>query len=99
MRRCGTRSFEVGESLNPLRFRILEGKGHLKHRQEGRDFIYQPMHARSEVGQSTLRRVIGTFFGGSLTQALAAYLSHPQTQLSDAEVAELRRFLDQARKH
>ena len=78
---------------------ILEGKGHLKHRQEGREFIYQPVHSRAEVGQSTLSRVIGTFFGGSLTQALATYLSHPQTQLSEEEVTELRRFLDQAKKH
>ena len=76
---------------------ILEGKGHLKHRQEGREFIYQPVHSREEVGQSTLSRVIGTFFGGSLTQALAAYLSHPQTQLSEAEITELRSFLDQAK--
>ncbi len=26
---------------------ILEGKGQLKHRQEGREFIYQPVHAPS----------------------------------------------------
>lgn len=77
---------------------ILEGKGHLTHRQDGgREFIYQPVHSREEVGQSTLSRVIGTFFGGSFTQAMAAYLSHPQTQLSADEVAELRRFLDEAK--
>lgn len=75
---------------------ILEGKGQLKHRQEGREFIYQPVHSRAEVGQSTLSRVIGTFFGGSLTQALTAYLSHPQTKLSEEEVTELRQFLDEA---
>lgn len=76
---------------------ILEGKGQLKHRQEGREFIYQPVHSREEVGQSTLSRVIGTFFGGSLTQALAAYLSQPGTKLSEDEVAELRGFLDKAK--
>lgn len=77
---------------------ILEGKGHLTHRQDGgREFIYQPVHSREEVGQSTLSRVIGTFFGGSLTQAMAAYLSHPQTQLSADEIAGLRRFLDEAK--
>ncbi len=76
---------------------ILEGKGQLKHRQEGREFIYQPVHSRAEVGQSTLSRVIGTFFGGSLTQALAAYLSHPQTKLSEEEVTELKGFLDSAK--
>jgi len=76
---------------------ILEGKGQLKHRQEGREFIYQPVHSRAEVGQSTLSRVIGTFFGGSLTQALAAYLSDPGTRLTEAEVTELRTFLDRAK--
>ncbi len=76
---------------------ILEGKGELKHHQDGREFIYQPVHSREEVGQSTLSRVIGTFFGGSVSQALASYLSHPKTQLTKAEVEELRRFLDQAK--
>ena len=32
----------------------------------------------------------------SLTQALAPYLSHPQTKLSEKEVTELRQFLDEA---
>lgn len=76
---------------------ILEGKGHLKHRQEGREFIYQPVHSREKVGQSTLSRVISTFFGGSLSQAVAAYLSDPGTHLKDDEVAELKAFIDQAR--
>ena len=76
---------------------ILEGKGHLKHRQEGREFVYQPVHSRVKVGQSTLSRVISTFFGGSLSQAVAAYLSDPKTLLKDEEIAELKSFIEQAR--
>ena len=76
---------------------ILEGKGHLKHRQEGREFVYQPVHSRVKVGQSTLSRVISTFFGGSLSQAIAAYLSDPKTSLNDEEIAELKSFIEQAR--
>lgn len=76
---------------------ILETKGHLKHRQEGREFIYQPVHSRAKVGQSTLSRVISTFFGGSLSQAVAAYLSDPKTNLKDEEIAELKTFINQAR--
>ena len=76
---------------------ILETKGHLKHRQEGREFIYQPVHSREKVGQSTLSRVIGTFFGGSLKQAVAAYLSDPKTSLKEEEIADLQAFIDQAR--
>ena len=76
---------------------ILETKGHLKHRQEGREFIYQPVHSRAKVGQSTLSRVISTFFGGSLSQAVAAYLSDPKTNLKDKEIAELKTFINEAR--
>lgn len=76
---------------------ILEGKGHLKHRQEGREFVYQPVHSRAKVGKSTLSRVISTFFGGSLSQAIAAYLSDPKTSLKDEEIAELKSFIEQAR--
>jgi predicted transcriptional regulator len=76
---------------------ILEAKGHLKHRQEGREFVYQPVHSRVKVGQSTLSRVISTFFGGSLSQAIAAYLSDPKTTLNDEEIAELKGFINQAR--
>ena len=76
---------------------ILETKGHLKHRQEGREFIYQPIHSRAKVGQSTLSRVISTFFGGSLSQAVAAYLSDPKTSLKDDEIAELKAFIHEAR--
>ncbi len=76
---------------------ILETKGHLKHRQDGREFIYQPMHSREKVGQSTLSRVIGTFFSGSLSQAVAAYLNDPKTTLDEAEINDLQNFINQAR--
>ncbi len=77
---------------------ILETKGHLKHRQEGREFIYQPLHSRAKVGQSTLSRVISTFFGGSVHQALAAYLSDPKTQLKEEEITELKNFINDMRR-
>ncbi|MHC4984713.1 MAG: BlaI/MecI/CopY family transcriptional regulator, partial [Planctomycetota bacterium] len=40
--------------------RILEDKGHLKHRKNGRAYVYQPTTARKQVGRSALRRVIST---------------------------------------
>ena len=38
--------------------RILEEKGHLAHRKEGREFIYSPTHARDSVGRSAMSRVL-----------------------------------------
>lgn len=76
---------------------ILEEKGQLKHRCEGREFVYRSVVSREKAGKSTLSRVVSTFFDGSISQALAAYLSDPKARLSDDEIAELRRFIDEAK--
>src|SRR5262249_16637196 len=37
--------------------RILERKGHLTHREKGREFIYRPTQPRGQAGRSGLGRV------------------------------------------
>ena len=71
--------------------RILENKGHLTHRKQGREFIYRPTQPRGQAGRSALRRVLDVFFGGSLENAVAAHLSDPR-QASKLTVDELRRL-------
>lgn len=78
--------------------RILEEKGHLKHTVAGREFIYAPTRPRARVGQSALRRVVQTFFGGSLEQAVAAHLADPGAQLDEKELDRLARLIKDARK-
>ncbi len=46
--------------------RILEEKGHLKHTTRGREFVYRPVRPRRRAGQSAMRRLLNTFFDGSL---------------------------------
>lgn len=77
--------------------RILEDKGHLKHYQKGREYIFQPTVPRQQVGPSALRRVVDTFFGGSLRQAVAAHLAERQTDISDEELKRLANLIRQAR--
>ena len=45
---------------------ILEGKGLIKHEKRGRAFVYRPTRTSGQVGKGALRRVVETFFGGSL---------------------------------
>jgi BlaI family transcriptional regulator, penicillinase repressor len=77
--------------------RILEGKGHLKHRTEGREYIYLPTRPSREVGPPALRRVLDTFFGGSLRKAVAAHLAQRNTDISDEELRRLADLIRQAR--
>lgn len=76
---------------------ILEDKGHLKHYQKGREYIYKPIVSRQKAGPSAMRRVVDTFYGGSLRQAVAAHLAQQDTDISDEELKRLAALIRQAR--
>jgi BlaI family transcriptional regulator, penicillinase repressor len=80
--------------------RILETKGHLTHRKQGREFIYRPTQARGQAGRSALGRVLDVFFGGSLEHAVASHLSDPRraARLTPDELRRLSELIEKARK-
>jgi predicted transcriptional regulator len=77
--------------------RILEEKGHLKHRQEGLKYVYLPTRPRGRAGRSAFQRVLDVFFDGSLEKAVAAHLGDAATDLSAEELARLAELINQAR--
>jgi predicted transcriptional regulator len=77
--------------------RILEEKGHLKHKQDGLRYVYQPSRRRGPAGRSALDRVLRTFFEGSLEKAVAAHLADRSAELSEQELARLAALIEQAR--
>jgi predicted transcriptional regulator len=78
--------------------RILEAKGHVKHRVEGMKFIYQPSRPRGRAGRSALRRVLRTFFDGSLEKAVAAHLGDPAADLSGEDLDRLAAIIREAQE-
>ena len=78
--------------------RILEDKGHLRHRREGARYVYVPRTSARVARRSALKRVVATFFHGSVAQAMAALLEHADTALSDAELIKLEDLVKKARK-
>lgn len=78
--------------------RILEEKGHLKHKKNGREFIYRPVRPRAYAARSALRRLLQTFFDGSLGQAVAIHLADPKANLSDDELKCLADLIQKAKK-
>src|SRR5438067_12444683 len=76
--------------------RILEEKGHLRHRQQGLTYVYEPTRPRGHAGRSALRRVLQTFFEGSLEKAVAAHLTDATAPLSEDELARLMQLIREA---
>jgi len=78
--------------------RILEEKGHVKHRRDGSRYVYLPRTSRETASRSALKRVVSTFFEGSVTQAMAALVEHAEAELSETELNKLEQIIRQARK-
>ena len=78
--------------------RILEEKGHARHRREGARYVYLPRVSRLNASRSALKRVVSTFFQGSTAQAVAALLETADADLSEAELDKLQHVINQARK-
>lgn len=54
--------------------RILETKGYVKHRQDGRAFLYSPSVGEIEASRSEVRHVLQRFFGNSRERLLLSLL-------------------------
>jgi predicted transcriptional regulator len=68
--------------------RILEKKGYVRHRQEGRAFLYSPCVAEQDAGQTEVRHLLQRFFGNSRERLLLSLLG--DGQISPEELKRLK---------
>ncbi|MBN9615257.1 MAG: MarR family transcriptional regulator [Acidobacteriales bacterium 59-55] len=54
--------------------RVLEQKGYVKHRPEGRAFLYSPCVAEQDASQSEVRHVLHRFFDNSRERLMLSLL-------------------------
>jgi BlaI family transcriptional regulator, penicillinase repressor len=78
--------------------RILEAKGHVKHREEAGRYVYLPCASRESASRSALQRVVATFFQGSVKDAMAALLESGDAKLSAAEADQLQTLIQKAKQ-
>lgn len=77
---------------------ILSDKGLVKRRREGRGYVYSPKTARTRAGSNNLRKVIQTFFDGSVEKAIGACLADNRSRLTPEERERLHRLIDESGK-
>ena len=77
---------------------VLEQKGHLARRLVGKAFVYRPTHERCAVAATALRRLLHTFFDGSVERAVSGLLDLQDADLTDEELARIARLIREARK-
>ncbi len=69
--------------------RVLENKGYVAHRQEGRAFLYISCIGEQEASRSEVRHVLQRFFGNSRERLLLSLLGD-----EDISPEELKRLKD-----
>jgi predicted transcriptional regulator len=74
--------------------RILEQKGYVEHRQEGRAFVYWPCVQENEASSSEVRNVLSRFFGNSREKLVLSLLD--EDGISAEELARLRDAIQSA---
>lgn len=75
---------------------VLERKGHLRKRAQGRSFRYRPTRAQSQVVGTMVRDFVKRVFGGSL-QPLLVHLVE-EHDLKAEELDALARRIERERK-
>ncbi len=75
---------------------VMEKKGLLKHTRRGVAHVYRPAVAQQKIVQPFVRKVVTEVFGGRPAAVMQALLA--DGKVSDEELDEMRRLLDDARR-
>lgn len=68
--------------------RILENKGYVTHRQDGRAFLYSATLGEQEASRSEVRQVLQRFFGNSRERLLLSLLG--DEEITSEELKRLK---------
>jgi predicted transcriptional regulator len=99
----------AGEVLNDLsgspnystvrtQLRVLEGKGHVRHEEQGLRYVYTPAVPRHAARRSALKHLVETFFDGSTEKVVGALLGGEGSRLSEDELERIAALVAKARK-
>ena len=87
-----------GYSAVRAMLKILEDKGHLRHKQQGPRYVFLPKVSREKAKRSAVKHLLQTFFDGSAESAVATLLDVSRSDLSNADLDRLNSLISQAKK-
>ena len=77
---------------------VLERKGHVRHEVTGKKFIYRATTPRAVAAKEAVRHLLGTYFEGSLSRAVAAMVQLHSGDLTDRELKKMISTIRRTRK-
>lgn len=76
---------------------ILVDKGHLRHRAEGRRYVYRPVESPSRLRRRAVLDVVRDYFDNSAEQLVDALLDASSRNLDAVELDRIAELVERAR--
>ncbi len=77
---------------------ILEEKGHVRHVEQNRRYVYVPIQSRKDARLSALRHLMDTLFESSAESVVSTLLDISDTEMSNDDLQRLEELIEQHRK-
>jgi len=90
-----SRSAPIVQNTVQAFLRTMEDKGLVRHRVEGRTFIYEPVQRHEETRQQLVWRVLQRVFDGAIDQLVQSALSLRQP--TPQEIKKLEELIEKAK--
>ena len=78
--------------------RILESKGFLRHRKNGKKYIYTPTIPRKRAIQTSIKHLLQMYFNNSIEEAVGALIEVNHKALTDEELDKQLMLIKGAQK-
>jgi BlaI family penicillinase repressor len=75
---------------------VLQKKGHIRHEIDRLRYVWTPSVERDQARRRELRRVVQTFFEGSVGQTVAALLDERSLNLDERAKERIRALIEKA---
>jgi BlaI family penicillinase repressor len=78
--------------------RVLEEKGHVKHRSEGLRYVYLPTVTHDKAKRSAVKHLLDTFFNDAPEDVVAALLDVSSTRMTREELDRMAEMIEKAKQ-
>ncbi|HIW98493.1 MAG TPA: BlaI/MecI/CopY family transcriptional regulator [Candidatus Tidjanibacter gallistercoris] len=76
--------------------KILENKGFVGHRSEGKSYRYFPLVRKEEYAHCVMSSMLDSYFDGSLVQLVSFFSRHEE--IPESEIRELQEIIKQTER-
>ncbi len=78
--------------------RLLEEKGHIRHKQVGRKYVYMPTVPATKMRHTALQNLLHTFFDDSIELVVTSLLDLKARRLTDDELDQVVKMVEEAKQ-